>query len=128
MTSNLSCRLVETEQTAVANKPDISVAILDNVIDSTDKPAIAVITIVSKHSGRWIKPVETAVLGAKPKTTPPVSGDARDVSTADTVGILGVMRIAGKAVAHRIEFIHPGVRGNPQITVIVFHHIFNKVR
>jgi hypothetical protein len=116
------------EQTAVANKPDISVAILDNVIDSPDKPAIAVITVMGKHSGRRIKLVEAAVLGAKPKTTPPVSGDARNVSTADTVWVLGVMKIAGKAVAYRIEFIHPGISGNPQIPVIVFRHIFNKVR
>ena len=64
------------EQTALANKPDIPMAILDNLSDPPNKLAIAVISIMSKCSGRWIKLVEAAVFGAKPKIAPTVSGDA----------------------------------------------------
>src|SRR6202035_836999 len=53
--SNLSCLLVQMEQTAFADKPDIPMAILDNLSDPPNKLAIAVIQIVSKCSGRWIK-------------------------------------------------------------------------
>ena len=71
------------EQTALANKPDIPMAIRDNLSDPPNKLAIAVISIMSKCSGRWIKLVEAAVFGAKPKIAPTVSGDARNVSTTD---------------------------------------------
>src|SRR5271157_5333872 len=111
---NLSCRLVQMEQTAVAGKPDIPAAVVDNLSDPPDKLAIAVISIMSKSSGRGIKPVEAGVLGAKPKIAPAVSGDARNVSTSDTIRIVRVMKVAGKAFGRRVEFVHPGVGGNPQ--------------
>ena len=82
---------------------------------------------MSKDSGRRIKPVEAAILGAKPQITPIVSGDARNVSTTDTVRVVGVMKVAGSAFGCRIEFVHPSVGGNPQIAVIVFYQILNKV-
>ena len=116
------------EQTAVASKPYVLAGILDDMIDPPDKLAIAVISIVSKDSGRLIKLVETAVLGAKPKTTTPVSGDARNISSADAIGVSRVVKIAGKAFVYRVEFIYPGVGRDPQIAVIVFRQIFNEVR
>src|SRR5208283_4743517 len=125
--SNLSCRLVQMEQTAVANKPDIPAAILDNLSDPPNKLAIAVISITSKSSGSWIEPVEACVLGAKPKIAPTVSGDARNVSTTDTIGVVRVMKVAGKPFGCRVKFVHPGVGGNPQIALIVFYQILNKV-
>jgi len=49
------------EQTALADKPNIAMAIRDNLSDSSHKLAIAVIQIVSECSGRWIKLVEATV-------------------------------------------------------------------
>src|SRR6185436_1249940 len=56
--SNLSCLLVQMEQTALANKPDVPMTIRDNVSDPPDKLTIADFQIMSKCSGRWIKLVE----------------------------------------------------------------------
>ena len=66
------------EQTALANKPDIPMAILDDLSDPPDKLAIAVIPVMSEGSGRGIKLVEAAVFGAKPEIAATVLGDALD--------------------------------------------------
>jgi hypothetical protein len=63
------------KQTALAHKPDISMAILDNLSDPPNKVAIAIISMMSKCSGGWIELVEAAVFGAKPKRTATFSGD-----------------------------------------------------
>ena len=68
---------VQMEQAALANKPDVPMAILDDLSDPPNKLAIAVIAIMSKGSGCWIKLVEAAVFGAKPQIAATVSGDAR---------------------------------------------------
>src|SRR5208283_3259066 len=125
--SNLSCLLVQMKQTPVANKPDLLTTILDDLSDPPNKLAIAVISIMSKSSGRRIKPVEAGVLGAKPKIASAVSSDARDISTTDTIGAVRVMKVAGKAFGCRVEFVHPGIGGNPQIAEVVFYQILNKV-
>ena len=125
--SNLSCLLVQMEQTALANKPDVPMAILDNVSDPPNKLAIAVFRIMSECSGRWIKLVEAAVFGAKPEIAATVLGDALNRIATDTVRVVGIMNVAGNAFGCRVEFVHPGVGGNPQIAVIVFDQILNKV-
>ena len=94
------------EQTTLANKPDIPMAILDNVSDPPNKLAIAVIAIMSKGSGRWIKLVEAAVFGAKPEIAATVAGDALNRIAADAVGVVGVMTVAGKAFGCGVEFVH----------------------
>ena len=83
------------EQTALANKPDIPMAIRDNVSDPPNKLAIAVFQIMSKCSGRWIKLVEAAVFGAKPQIAATVLGDALNRSATETVGVVGVMNGSG---------------------------------
>ena len=55
--------------------PAITLVILPN------KLAIAVIAVMSKGFGGWIKLVQAAVYGAKPKIASIVSGDARHVSS-----------------------------------------------
>ena len=55
------------EETALANKPDIPMAIRDNVSDPPNKLAVAVISIMSECLCRWIKLIEAVGLGAKPK-------------------------------------------------------------
>ena len=115
------------EQTALADKPDLAMPILYHLADPSNKVAIAVISIVSKCSGRWIELVETAVFGAKPKRTATVLGDALDRGATETIGIAGVMKVAGTAFGFRVEFVHPGVGGDPQIAVIVLHQVLQKV-
>src|ERR1039457_1677972 len=102
-------------------------AILDDLGNPPNKLALAVISIMNKCSGRWIKLVEAAVLGAKPKIAPTVLGHARNVSATDTIRVVGIMKVARTAFGCRVEFVHPSVGGNPQIAVIVLHQILNKV-
>ncbi len=75
------------EETAFADKPDFSLPTGDNLSDPANKPAIAIVAVMSKSSAPRIKPVEATVYRAKPKVAPTVSGDARNVSTADTIRI-----------------------------------------
>jgi len=102
-------------------------ATLDNLSEPPNKPAIAVIQIVSELPGRWIKLVQAAVFGAEPKIAATVLGDALDRIAADAVGVVGVVKVAGTAFGCRVEFVHPNVGGNPQLAVIVFHQILSKV-
>src|SRR5690349_11061942 len=115
------------EQTALANKPDLPMAILDNVSESPNKLAIAVIEIVSKYSGRWIKLVEAAVLSAKPNMAPAAARDAGTESTTEAIRVFGIMQVAGNAFGCRVEIVHPTVGRNPEVAAIVFHQILNKV-
>src|SRR5271157_551126 len=101
------------EQAPLANKPDVPVAVLDNLTDPPDKLAVAVIYIMRKCFGRWIKLVDSAVLSAKPKRASITSGDARHVSGTDTIGVVGIMKVAGTTFGCRVEFVHPSVGGNP---------------
>ena len=94
---DLSRLLIQMEQTALANKPDLAMPILDHLADPSNKVPIAVISIMSKCSGRWIEIVEAAVFGAKPKRTAVVLGDALDRGATETVGIARVMKVAGTA-------------------------------
>ena len=64
------------EQATLANKPDIPLPARDHFSDPPNKLAIAVIQIMSKCSGPWIKLVEAAVYGAKPQIAATVAGDA----------------------------------------------------
>ena len=89
--------------------------------------AIAVISIVSKCSGRWIELVEAAVFGAKPKGTATVLGDALDRGATETIGIVGVMKVAGTTFGFRVKLVHACVGCNPQIAVIVLHQVLQKV-
>jgi hypothetical protein len=57
VTSNLSCLQVQMKQAALANEPDVPMAIFDNVSDSPNKLATAVIAIVGEGLRRWVKPV-----------------------------------------------------------------------
>ena len=125
--SNLSCLLVQMEQTALANKPDIPMTIRDNVSDPPNKLAIAVFQIMSECSGRWIKLVEAAVFRAKPEIAATVLGDALNRSTTETIRVVRIMNVACNAFGCRVEFVHPSVGGKPQIAVIVFDQILNKV-
>ncbi len=115
------------EQAALANKPDLAMPILDHLADPPNKVSIAVISIVSKCSSCWIELVEAAVFGAKPERTAAVLGDALDRGATETIGIVGDMKVAGTAFGFRVEFVHPGVGGDPQIAVIVLHKVLQKV-
>ena len=81
---------------------------------------------MSKCSSCWIKLVEAAVFGAKPKSTATASGNALDRIAADAVGVVGIVKVTGTAFGCRVEFVHPNVGGNPQIAVIVFDQILSK--
>jgi hypothetical protein len=115
------------EHAALANKPDFSLSIRNDLSDPANKLASAVIAVMSKCSGPWIKLVEAAGFGAKPKTAAIVSGNARNVSAGNTIRVLGIMKIAGKAFNSRVESVHPSVGGDPQIAVIIFHQRLNKI-
>nr|WP_242618305.1 hypothetical protein [Edaphobacter modestus] len=119
--------LIQMKQTALANKPDLAMSILDQLNDPPDKLAIAVISIMSKCSGPWIDFVEAAVFGTKPKRTAIVLGDALDRGATESIGIVGIMDVAGTAFGFRVEFVRPCVGGNPQIAVIVLHQVLQKV-
>src|SRR6476646_10998577 len=107
------------EQTALANKPDIATAVPDNLSDPADELAIAIIAVMSKAPRGRIKSVQAAVEGTKPKITPMASCDARNPRTADTIRVVGVMKIANTAFGGRVEFVHPSVSGNPEVAVLV---------
>ena len=77
------------EQTALANKPDIPMAILDNLSDPPNKLAIAVFQVMSKCSGRWIKLVEAAVFRAKPEIPATVRAMLLTESPPKLLGLLG---------------------------------------
>ena len=126
--SDLSCLWVQMEQTTLANKPDIPIVYprSPELILPTKWPSLS-LRIMSECSGRRIKLVQAAVFGAKPKIAATVLGDALDRSTTDTIGVVGVMKVAGTAFGFRVEFVHPSVGGNPQIAVIVFHQILKKL-
>src|ERR1035441_6446557 len=116
------------KQPALANKPDIVIPIFDDVSDPANKLALAVVQVMSKCSGGWIKLVETACFGAKPQIAATVACDTIDGIAAKTVGVAGVVPVAGKAFGSGIEFVHPArVGGNPQIALIVLDQIHNKV-
>ena len=101
--------------------------ILDHLADPPNKVAIAVISIVSKCSSRWIELVEAAVFGAKPKRTETALGDALDRGATETIGIVGVMKVAGTAFGFWVEFVYPDVGGDPRMAVIVLHQVLQKV-
>src|SRR5580704_11639084 len=115
------------KQTALANKPYLAMPIPDHLADPAHKVAIAVISIVSKCSGRWIELVEATVFCAEPERTAAVLGDGLDRGPTETIGIAGVMKVAGATFGFRVEFVHPGVGGDPQIAVIVLHQVLQKV-
>src|SRR4051812_13108643 len=115
------------EETALAHKPDVPMPALNDMSNPPDKLAIAVISIMRKLSGRRIEFVQTTVLCAEPKTALAVPGDARNVSGSESVGVVRIVKVPGEAFDNRIEFVHSGVGGNPQIPVIVFHEILDKI-
>ncbi len=69
------------KQAAVADEPDIPMAIFDNLGDTANKLAVTIVCIASNCFGLWIKLFEGHVLCAKPKAAATVWGYARDVST-----------------------------------------------
>ena len=95
------------EQTTLAGNPDIPIAVRYDLTNPPYKLAIAVSAVVSECFGRWVKPVQAAVFGAKPKSTATVLSDALDRSTTETVWVLGVMNIAGTAFGKGVEFVYP---------------------
>src|SRR5215472_17181123 len=115
------------EEPPLANEPNVPMPPLYNLSDPPNKLAIDVLLIMSKCCRDWIKLVEAAVVGAKPKIAPIVWGDARHVSTTYTIRVPGVMKVAGTAFGCRVEFVHSSVGRNPEIAVIVFYHILNEV-
>jgi hypothetical protein len=122
-----TCLRVQNEQTAFANKPDVSIVARDNLSDTPDKRSIAVIAVVSECSGPWIKLVEAAIFSAKPQIAATVFGDALDRSTAERVRVVGVVKVSSTSFGCKIESIHPGVGGDPQIAVLVLHQILKEV-
>ena len=125
--SDPSCLLVQMEQTALANKPDVPIVGRDNLSDTPDKRSIAVIAVVSKCSGPWIELVEAAIFSTKPQIAPTVFGDALDRSTTERVRVVGVVKVSGPAFGCQVESVHPGVGGDPQIAVGVLHQILKEV-
>ena len=99
----------------------------DNLSDTPDKRSIAVIAVVSKCPGPWIKLVEAAIFSAKPQVAATVSGDALDRSTAERARVVGVVKVSHRAFGCKVESIHPGVGGDPQIAVVVLHQILKEV-
>ncbi len=86
--------------------------VLDNVSDPSNKSAVAVIRIMSKCSGGWIKLVEATCFRAKPQTAATVAGDTVHGIGADAVGVAGVVAVGCKAFGSGIESVHPaGVGG-----------------
>ena len=86
------------EQTPLADKPDFLMAIRDDASYPSNELTVAVIAIMSRRSGCWIKLVEAAIFGAKPKIAPTVAGDARNVIATDAIRVVGVMKVAGNSV------------------------------
>ncbi len=116
------------KQPALANKPDIVMPIFDDVSDPANKLTLVVVQVMSKYSGGWIKLIEAACFGAKPQIAAVVACNTVDRIAANTVGVAGVVSVAGKTFTSRIEFVHPAsVGGNPQVALIVLGQIHNKV-
>jgi hypothetical protein len=115
------------EEAALTRKPDVAVAVLDDLSDPPDEPPLVVGSMMRKRSEPWIEPVEAAVLRAEPEIAATVLGDALDRSAAERVGVIRVMEVARTARGCGVESIHPGVGGNPEIAVIILHQILNEV-
>ena len=124
--SNLSCLHVQMKQPALANEPDLPMAIFDNVSDPPNKLASAVIAIMCKGFRRRVKPVQAAVFG-EPQIAATVAGDAPNCIAAKAVGVVGVVKVAGTTFGCGVEFVYAGMSSNPQITTIVFYQIPNEV-
>ena len=87
--SNLSRLQVQMKQAALANKPDVPMAVFDNVSDPPNKLAIAVIAVMSEGFRRRVKLVQAAVVGAEPQIAATVAGDAPNRIAAKAVGVVG---------------------------------------
>ena len=107
------------EETAFADKPDVTLSPGDNLSDPANKPAIAIVAVMSESSAPRIKPVEATVYCAKPEVAPTVMGDARDVRTADAIRVVHVVKVACAALRCRVESVDSSVGRDPQIAVVI---------
>ena len=55
-----------------------------------------------------------------------VLGHALDRSAAERARVVGVVKIAGAALGRGVEPIHPVVRRNPQIALVVLHQVLDE--
>jgi len=83
--------------------------------------------VMSKGFCRWVKPVQAAVCGGEPEIAATVAGDAPNRIAAETVRIVGVVKVSGTTFGCGFESVYAGIYSKPQITMIVFHQIPNKV-
>jgi hypothetical protein len=115
------------KQAALANEPDIPIVIRDNASNSPNKLSLAVIAVMSEGFRGRVEFVQSAVFGADSKIPATVLGDALNRNATESIRVVGVVKVAGYAFGSRVEFVDASVGGNPQIAVVVFHQILNKV-
>ena len=82
--SNLSCRLVQMEKTALTNKPDFSLPVRDHLRDSANKLAITVIAVMSKGFASRDLTCRGRCQRCQTKYSLAVLHDAGDVSATDS--------------------------------------------
>src|SRR4029453_12556682 len=115
------------EQTAVTDEPDVRMMTGDDVGDPANELPIVVFSVVGKLSGPGIELVEPAVRHTQPDVTAVILGDGLHVGTAESVRVLGIVKIPGDAFAPRIKSVRSIVRRNPQAALIVFEEILNEI-
>jgi hypothetical protein len=76
---------------------------------------------MSEDFGVRVKPVQTAFRGPERQIAAPVAHDALDRITDQGVGIVGIVDVAGKAFGGWDRIIDARIRGDPQITPIIFY-------
>ena len=92
-----------------------------DLADPPQELAIAVVTIMSECAARWIEPVQAIAFRSNPQRAATILDDALDRSSAETIRVSGIMKLADTAFACRIELVQPSIGGYPQKTVIVLH-------
>ena len=115
------------KQAALADKPDVPLAILDDTGEPPNKLAIAVGAVMNEGLGRRVKPVQSAICGCEPEIAATVAGEAPHRIAAKTVGVPGIVKVPGSTFGGGVEFVYARINSEPQSTTIVFHQIADEV-
>jgi hypothetical protein len=114
------------KKTEFADEPNVSLAILDDVIDPADKPPAFVIAVMRKGFRLRVKPVHPAIF-SQPEIATTVACDTPNGIAAKAVGVPGVWNVSLTSLGHGIESVDARMSSDPQITMVVFYEISNEV-